>query len=373
LGPRFVHICGVAAAPSALFRTHPALAAVLPWHPLLSGPTPVARLVLPELPADTPDLWIKRDDRSCSRYGGNKPRKLEFILGAALARRSERLITTGGLGTHHGLATTILGSEAGMRTTLILVDQPLTREVQQSLLLHAAYGAKLVYGRNLPGAAAQLFRVLGTSTLRMERPTYVPTGGTSRHGNLGFVAAAFELAEQVEHGDCPEPADIYIAIGSGGSLIGLAAGLVLTGLRSRLVGVLVNDVLPPSPRRILGSAGSLIDWLASLDASISSRGRAHPDLDYVKDQLGPCYGAVTPAAREAMTLARQAGIQLETTYTAKCLAEIVVRARSGRLRGPSLFWNTYNGVDVVAQAPRPLDAAIIPPAFQRFLREPVDD
>ncbi len=363
----------MAPAASALFRTHPTLAEVLPRYLLLSGPTPVERLRLPELPADTPDLWVKRDDRTCSLYGGNKPRKLEFILGAARARRSKRLITTGGLGTHHGLATTLLGSEAGMRTTLILVDQPVTREVQQSLLLHAAYGATLVYGRNLPGAAAQLLRTFITSSLRMERPTYVPTGGTSRRGNLGFVAAAFELAEQVENGECPEPTDIYVAIGSGGSLIGLAAGLVLTGLRSRLVGVLVNDVLPPSPQRILASAASLIGWLASLDASISSRGRALPQLDYVKDQLGPRYGAVTPAAREAITLARQAGIQLETTYTAKCLAEIVVRARSGRLRGPSLFWNTYNGVDVVARAPRPLDPSIVPPAFQRFLREPVDD
>ncbi|MDX1648953.1 MAG: 1-aminocyclopropane-1-carboxylate deaminase, partial [Myxococcota bacterium] len=69
-------------------------------------------------------LFVKDDGRSSPLYGGNKPRKLEWVIGAARARGARRLVTTGGLGSHHGLATTILGRAAGLATTLVLVDQP---------------------------------------------------------------------------------------------------------------------------------------------------------------------------------------------------------------------------------------------------------
>ena len=93
-------------------------------------------------------LLVKRDDGSCTSYGGNKPRKLEFVIGSCLERGIRRLVTTGGLGTNHGLATTILGREAGLSTTLVLVDQPLTEKVRESLLFFAAYGAEV---RETPG------------------------------------------------------------------------------------------------------------------------------------------------------------------------------------------------------------------------------
>ena len=95
------------------------------------SPTPVEVFPLDGVPAG--GLYVKRDDRSGTSYGGNKPRKLEFIIGAALARGARRLVTSGGLGTNHGLATTILGNEAGLATTLVLVPQPVTDAVRRSL------------------------------------------------------------------------------------------------------------------------------------------------------------------------------------------------------------------------------------------------
>ncbi|MDJ0846759.1 MAG: pyridoxal-phosphate dependent enzyme [Myxococcota bacterium] len=358
----------MSSSPLALFRALPDLEARIPRRPCLTPPTPVEPLALAGHPAG---LWVKRDDRSTPRVGGNKPRKLEFVLGAALARGARRLVTTGALGTNHGLATTILGRDAGLATTLVLIGQPVTASVKRALLLDAAWGAELVWGGNLPGAAAQTLRVLARSTLRGERPYLVATGGSSRRGNLGFVSAALELAEQVREGACPAPAQIYVPVGTGGTLVGLLAGLALTELPTRVVGVLVTDILPPSQRRLQGAARGLLAWLAKL-APAGTRLPLEPaGCEIVSRQRGGGYGAPTPAAHEALCWARELSLSLETTYTGKCLAEILERAREGALPdAPVLFWNTFNSVDLAASAPRPLDPALLPRRFQRFLDEP---
>jgi D-cysteine desulfhydrase len=186
----------VPTADLALFRAFPGLRDALPRWPLLAGPTPVEPLALPGFVPGT--LYVKRDERSAPGYGGNKPRKLEFLIGQALARGSRQLVTSGGLGTHHGLATAILGHSAGLRTSLILVHQPITAEVRESLQLAAAWGADLVYGRNVPGTAIQSLRVLTRSALRGDRPHLIWPGGSSARGNLGFVSAGLELGQQVK-------------------------------------------------------------------------------------------------------------------------------------------------------------------------------
>jgi D-cysteine desulfhydrase len=348
-----------------LFRRFPALVGRIPHRPYLEGPTPVAPL---ELPAGGGTLWIKRDDRSCPLYAGNKPRKLEFILGAAVASRRGRLVTTGGLGTHHGLATTILAREAGIATTLVLVDQPVTEAVRRSLHLFVAYGAEVVYGRHVVGAAAGVLRVLARSALAGERPWLVPTGGSSPLGNLGFVSAAFELAEQVAHEELPAPEEIYVAVGSGGTLAGLVLGLRLAGLTSRVRGVLVTDILPPSPSRLARSARRSLALLRRADTTLPEVGVRDADFELCRRQLGPGYGARTPAAEAAVAWASERGLALETTYTGKCLGEILERSRRGELSdGRVLFWNTYNGIDVAVAAPPGPSSARLPPGIQRRL------
>jgi len=362
----------VQAPEPALFRVFPELRARLPFRPIVTGPTPVEALPLPGLPEGA--LFVKRDERSSPLYGGNKPRKLEWILGAALARGSRRLVTSGGLGTHHGLATTILAREAGLATTLVLVMQPVTAEVQRSLLLHAAWGAQQRWGRNVPGAAAQVLRALAVATLRGERPLLVPAGGSSTNGQLGFVSAGLELAEQVRAGVLPEPAELYVAVGTGGTHAGLAAGLALAGLRTRVVGVLVTDILPPSPRRLARMARGALRELHRELPRVPRPEIRESDFDFVRSQVGPGYGAATPAARAAVATAAGLGLEIETTYTGKCLAALIERTRQpGAPRGPILFWNTFNAVDVEKSAPAPLDPQALPPSLRRFLaRRPVD-
>jgi len=348
----------------ALFAAFPGLRDRLPRVPFLAGPTPVSRWDLPGL-AGT-ELWIKHDERSGTLYGGNKPRKLEFVIGAARARGARRLVTTGGLGTNHGLATTVLGRAAGLATSLVLLHQPVTEEVRRKLLLDAAWGADLVYRRSVPGVALGVAAVLVRSTLRGERPFLVPTGGSSPVGNGGFVSAGLELGLQVDAGLLPAPGSVWVPVGTGGTLAGLVVGLRLAGLTTRVVGVLVTDVLAPHPARLARAARATAARLRRLDSRIPPVSAVPEDFELVTDQVGPGYGAATPAARDAVHIAREAGLTLETTYTGKCLAALRARAAAGELgQEPVLFWNTHNAVDAAANAPVLPDPRRLPPALRR--------
>ena len=143
----------IAPVEPTLLRWFPELKSSLPWVALTQVPTPVHRLANLGRILEIPELWVKRDDRCGIWYGGNKPRKLEFLLGHALARRAKTVITFGALGSNHGVATTICGSRLGLRVVLLLVRQPPSDSMRQNLLLAHAQGAELVYTGNSRGAA----------------------------------------------------------------------------------------------------------------------------------------------------------------------------------------------------------------------------
>ena len=313
---------------------------------------------------------MKSDDRSCALYGGNKPRKLEFVIGHALARGSRHLVTSGGLGTHHGLATAILGRAAGLTTSLVLVYQPITEEVRESLGLAAAWGAEMVYGRNVPGAAIQSLRVLAASSLRGDRPYLVLAGGSSPRGDLGFVSAGLELGEQVRAGLLPEPAEIWVTVGTGGTAAGLVIGLKLAGLRTRLRGVLVTDILPPSPASLARAARAVLRLLRRMDPEIPMLRIGPEDFPLDRSQLGAGYGAPTEAGASAAAVAAEQGVRLDLTYTAKCLAALREAARCGTLAtGPVVFWNTLSSIDVSGTAPLDPTQAVLPKAIARVIGE----
>lgn len=352
----------------ALFRAYPAARGKLPRAAFVKAPTPVDALELDRKGFARGRLYVKRDERSCPAYGGNKPRKLEFVIGHALERGARTLVTTGGLGTNHGLATTILGRAVGLKTILVLVHQPVTEAVRATLLLQAGYGAEQVYGANVPGAAIQTLRVLVGSLLRGDRPLLVPTGGSSARGNLGLVSAGLELAEQVRAGALPEPEQVYVPVGSGGTLAGLVLGLRLARLRTRALGVLVTDILPPSPASLARAARRTLALLRRADPSVPGLTIVPSDFSLITSELGPGYGAPTPAAREAVELAAGAGLSLDVTYAGKCLSAILNRARRQELGdGPILFWNTYNAVDIASAAPHRIGPEQLPRSIRRVL------
>ena len=122
-----------------LFQRFPALAEGIPWIGLGDLPTPVE--ALPGLGGGR--LWVKRDDLSSRRYGGNKVRKLEFVLADARRQGKRTIVTLGGTGTHHGLATTIFGRSLGLQCRILTFRQPLTVQVRDNLRLLARWGAQV--------------------------------------------------------------------------------------------------------------------------------------------------------------------------------------------------------------------------------------
>ena len=115
----------------ALFTAYPSLKEKLAWVKLGEFPTPVH----PLKNVGCDNLWIKRDDQTSSLYGGNKIRKLEFLLGDAVQKNCRHVITMGAIGTNHGLATAIYCDRMGLDCSLVLFDQPVTKNVKQNLLL----------------------------------------------------------------------------------------------------------------------------------------------------------------------------------------------------------------------------------------------
>jgi len=362
---------GGRSAPSALalVRHYPGLTA-LPRHALTSLPTPVASLERLANRVALGPLWIKRDDVSGPLYGGNKPRKLEWLLGAARARGRRGVITFGGIGTHHGLATALCARDAGMHCVLVMMPQPVTPHVQQCLRLHHASGAEMHLAGSVAGIVATSLRRCGRAILAGEPLAIIPTGGTSATGAIGYVNAAFELADQIRAGALPEPAAIVVPLGSGGTVAGLMLGCRLAGLRSRIIGVLVTDILPPSGQRLARLARATLGRLRALDDSLPEVQVTAQDLTIERHFLGAGYGAVTDAGSAAAELLVESeGVQLEPTYTAKAFAALLDLAARAEWRGrPLLFWNTYSSVDpAAALSPLP-EWRQLPAPFHRFFQ-----
>ncbi len=325
-----------------LFERFPRLRETLPRIPLGRFPTPV-RLLERGLCKSIDELWVKDDGKSSDLYGGNKVRKLELVLADAGQKGSKRIVTVGGAGSHHVLATAAFAGQMGIRTTGILVDQPLTANVLKNLRLGVYFGADLVPVKTRAGLAARAAAEFVKATLAGERPYLLLPGGSTPRTVLAYANAALELARQVERGECPEPEGIFVAAGSGGTAAGLLLGLHLSGLKTRLHAVQVVE--PP-----LSSAGAvrLLAGLGRRELERLSGERIPPvpgdRLVFETGYLGREYGWVTPESLRAVALAHEwCGLPLETTYTGKALACLIDPAR--RFSGRQMFWNTYNGAD----------------------------
>jgi D-cysteine desulfhydrase len=324
-----------------LHERWPELSKRLPRAPLCALPTPVTRAEKLEAELGCGPLYVKHDERSAALYGGNKPRKLEWILGAALARGRTRILTTGALGTNHGLATALYARSVGLRCELVLVPQPVTDAVRRRQAELRAAGATVFLARNVAHAAALVLLRLA----RHPRTVYLPTGGSNPTGVVGAIEAGLELAAQVRAGALPPPARVYVALGSGGTAAGLAAGFALAGLSARTVAVLVTDIVPPSHAKLVRLARAALRCLARAGAELDPdalAGTASGALEVERAHVGPGYGHATAEASTMAALAlERAGVELDPTYTAKALAALASRERGSR--EATVFWNTFAG------------------------------
>ena len=210
-----------------LYERFPALRATLPHLALdREGATPVRRLAGLETPGGC-EMWVKDDGAFAEPMGGNKPRKLEWILADARRRGFGSVLTVGALGTNHGLATALYGRRAGLDTVLALVDQPLDAHVQRQFERIVDSGASIHLTRGTVRTAAAVPWLMARHfDLRHRRPPYfLGVGGSSPVGCVGFVEAAFELAGQVTAGVLPEPSHVAVAARLGRHGGGAGAGV----------------------------------------------------------------------------------------------------------------------------------------------------
>lgn len=312
----------------------PALAETLPHLSLSERPTPVREL--PGL-----GLWVKDDGAfGAGGWGGNKVRKLEWLIPEAKRRGRRSFLTFGGLGTNWGLATALYAGEHGITTALALVDQPLDEHVRAQLARLEASGARIHRTHTKARTVALLPWLLVGNARGGRLPYLLPAGGSTPVGALGYVEAALEIAAQVEDGSLPEPAHVVVPVGTGGTAAGLALGFQLAGLRTRVVGIVVNDQLrldPPVLARLARRTAALLERRGADLGSI----RTDPGmLELTREQIGAGYGHRTEAAARATALAARDRLALDPVYTAKAMAGLLELRERGRLGGPVLFVQT---------------------------------
>lgn len=338
--------------PDALSRRFPSLR--LEHLPLGDFPTPVERLSLP----GGGGFWVKREDRASTLYGGNKLRKLEWLLPAARARGG--LLSLGGVGSNYLVACALHGALHEVPLDAILFPQPDTE--------HARENARVLVSRSRvwPVNSELLAPLGGLRALRAiraegrPRPLMVWAGGSSALGSLGWVSAALEIKEQVDRGEMPPPTDIVVTLGSGGTVAGLLLGLEIAGLDCRLHAVRVVDALFANRH--------IVTWLARGSAALLRRSGAEvPEPSarrlVVHDGFfGPGYGHPTEAGLAAMRLGSELGMGLDPTYTGKTFAAVVEGARSGWFGPEVLFVNTLSA------ARPPAGQQALPPEVAGLLR-----
>jgi len=339
----------------ALFDAFPALAGRVPHVALGTFPTPLTPLELPGLP----EVRLKRDDLCGAPYGSNKVRKLEFLLGEALAAGARSVYTIGFAGSNHALATAIYARQLGLRCTSLLMPQHPHPTVRTHLLASLGVGATL--------RPVSLWTVALWDAWMKRRACRIPPGGTCPLGVVAYVNAAFELAAQIEAGLLPLPDFVYVPFASMGTAAGLSIGFAACGLPAHVVAVRVIGRLWTPSSSLYRLLRPSLAYLRERDASFPALPRLGENLEVRDGFLGRGYAVPTGEGREALALVREAcGVILSETYSAKAMAALLADARAGRLEGrQALYWNTYNNRDLGALAAR-ANPSDLPRAFRHY-------
>lgn len=347
----------------ALKAVFPLLAERLPHLPLGNFPTPVRRLH-PGYGCD--GLYLKDDSQSGPVYGGNKIRKLEYLLGQARQEGAARVLTYGAAGSNHALATAIYAARTGFRPEAVLLPQLNAGYVRRNLLAHLTVPTRLYPVAGKPLRRGRSRRIFGRGRL-----FEIPFGGTNLTGSTGFVAAALEIGEQVAAGLLPEPDYCYAPLGSMGTVAGLMVGFRALGMRTKVIGV---RVVPPflSGRHALAElCTDLAAWLHGLDPLFPLQQWPESRVTVDDRFFGGEYARFTEAGMQAVAEAARMGFHLEGCYSGKAFAALLQDMQDRKLGGKQvLFWNTVNS----RVLPSPVESEAwrrLPLRLQRYFKEPL--
>jgi len=306
----------------------------LPRTSLGFFPTPLHPL--PNLSARLggPALWVKRDDQTGLATGGNKTRKLEFLVADALQQRADTLITVGAPQSNHARQTAAAAAKSGLKAALVLRGSA-PPDRTGNILLDDLVGADIFWAgtRPLNEAAAEVAAELSA---RGQRPYLIPLGGSNPIGAVGYATAMLEFVEQIKTIGTTFDAIVF-ATSSGGTQSGLALGAKLSGYTGRILGISVDH-----------QADQLVPRLVELaNATAQHSGEAitfsAQDFEVNDHYLGGGYAVMGKPEREAIQLCAQTeGLLVDPVYTGRALAGLIDLTRVGEFKARQnvLFWHT---------------------------------
>ncbi|MBS1250761.1 MAG: L-cysteate sulfo-lyase [Chloroflexi bacterium] len=304
---------------------------MLPKIPIAHLPTPIEELPALSERLGGPRLLIKRDDQTGLAFGGNKTRKLEYLLAQAQEGGAKLLITTGAGQSNHCRQTAAAAARFGFDCALVLAGEE-PEKITSNLLLDRLLGAEIVWTK--PEKRDETLRaVFSQAEETGRRPFLIPYGGSSAVGASAYAFAIRELSGQL-----PAPPDwIVFASSSGGTQAGLVAGARLFDVKSQILGISVDE---PSP--VLGSR--IADLTSEVTDALGEKIAFSPEEILVNDEYtGAGYGVMDKPEHEAMHLfAKTEGILLDPVYTGRAAAGLIDLVRQGFFSPEEtvLFWHT---------------------------------
>ena len=293
-------------------------------------PTPIETLPRLSEVLGGPQLLVKRDDQTGLAFGGNKTRKLEFLVAEAQAAGADTLISAGALQSNHCRQTAAAAAKFGFECFLVLVGEPPDR-VSANLLLDQLFGAKIIWAKKNYRDAI-LTDTFEKVLAKGHKPYLVPYGGSNSTGALGYAFAMEEFVGQAVKSDW-----VIFASSSGGTQAGLVLGAHLFHFPGRLLGISVDE-----PQEVLQ------ERVATLASETSER--LGPRIEFAPcqvlvnaDYAAPGYGILTNAERASIQLfAKYEGLLLDPIYTGRAAAGLIDLIRKGFFKKEEtvLFWHT---------------------------------
>ena len=282
------------------------------------------------------NIWIKRDDNTGLAIGGNKARKLEFLLADALRQGCDTVLTTGGPQSNHCRMTAAAAAKLGLECHLVFNSRPFDIR-QGNLLLDELLGAKLHWRdpAKIENISREMSNLAEELKAQGRRPYIIPLGGSNEVGAMGYVYAVQEILQQAEALGIQFEAIVH-ASGSGGTQAGLLAGKLLNNVPTGIIGVSVSRsqaVLQSQVAQLCQAVLSLLD--CDIDPT--------DHVEVTDAYVGAGYGLPTEASQSALQLfARNEGIIIYPVYTAKAAAALVYEVQAGRWPAGSnvVFWHT---------------------------------
>lgn len=306
-----------------------------PRYPLAQLPTPITDATrLREAlggASRCPRILIKRDDLTALGLGGNKARKLEYLIADALAKGAHTVITTGAVQSNHARMTAAAACIAGLRCVLVLTSRYDVPVVEGNLLLDQLFGAEVRFvPAEDPMLAVGKDEAVVAEVVREEQaagrvPYVIPVGGSSPVGALGYVSGTEELVGQLRAMDVA-PTRLYFGSGSRGTQAGLTLGAKLSGAPYKLWGVAVSAGEPEKIVRAMNAANDAA-VLLGVDTRVGRE-----DLFTDQGFIGDGYGIPTALGLESIELlAKTDAILLDPVYTSKGFSALLSHVRAGAI------------------------------------------